>query len=228
MDAATRRGHRSPVPMVRVILSNSVPGEKVKLARHGLRIRGDHTICMAPSGVTCYGYLGRIGLEKGIGVLLDVLEGLPSDVPFRFEFCSATFQRTNLLADERRLIDRTRRMASTDPRVVVLGHVPDDQLVAVLARWDALVVPSLWLESGPQVVYESFSVRTPVIGSDLGGIRELVTHGETGLLVPPNDVPALRKALADGAKEPPATLAANQYRQGPDHGRSRRGYVQAV
>src|SRR5207253_11522125 len=58
------------------------------------------------------------------------------------------------------------------------------QLAATLARWDALVVPSLWLESGPQVVYEAFGVQTPVIGSDLGGIGELVQHGRTGFLVP--------------------------------------------
>ncbi len=185
-----------------LMMANRVPAEKVTLARHGLRIDGTRCRKATSEGATCFGYLGRIGLEKGIAVLLDALEGLPADVPFRFEFCSATLQRVNLLPVERKLVERIRALAAADPRVVILGHVPDDQLATVLARWDALVVPSLWLESGPQVVYEAFSVGTPVLGSELGGIRELVSHGRTGLLVPPNDVRALRRAMVDAARDP--------------------------
>jgi glycosyltransferase involved in cell wall biosynthesis len=185
-----------------VMLGNAVPAEKITLARHGLRIDGSRCCGPAPSGPACFGYLGRIGPEKGIGVLVETLEGLPKDVVCRFEFCSATFRRADLRADERKLVDRIRRLAETDPRVVILGHVPDKELAAALARWDALVAPSLWLESGPQVVYEAFSVRTPVIGSDLGGIKELVAHGRTGLLVPANDAAALRGVLMDCAANP--------------------------
>lgn len=188
---------------VRELMStNRVQPEKVTLSRHGLRIDGSRANAARPEGVVCFGYLGRIGLEKGIGVLLDALEGLPADAPYRFEFCSATFQRTQLLAVERTLVERIRALSAKDPRVAVVGHVADDQLAAMLARWDALVVPSLWLESGPQVVYEAFSVRTPVVGSNLGGIRELVEHGRTGWLVPPNDASALRGILAECAADP--------------------------
>jgi glycosyltransferase involved in cell wall biosynthesis len=155
-----------------------------------------------PAGPVVYGYLGRLGPEKGIGVLLDALEGMPDDLSFRFEFCSATFGRKDNPPEEQALVDRIRGLASVDPRVVVRGQVTDDELALVLARWDALVVPSLWLESGPQVVYEAFSVQTPVIGSDRGGIPELVEQGRTGYLVPPNDVVALRDRLQACAADP--------------------------
>lgn len=185
-----------------VLMRNDVPAEKITLSRHGLRSTGNQPADAPHAGPACFGYLGRIGLEKGITVLLDALASLPADAAYRFEFCSATFRRNNLLPEERALVDRIRRLAAVDPRVVVLDYVPDDQLGATLARWDALVVPSLWFESGPQVVYEAFGVRTPVVGSDLGGIGELVTHGRTGLLVPSNDVPALRGILIECIREP--------------------------
>ena len=59
---------------------------------------------------------------------------------------------------------------------------------AFLSRIDVLAVPSQWLETGPLVVLEAFAAGTPVIGSDLGGIRELVSDGRDGLLVPHDDV----------------------------------------
>jgi len=48
------------------------------------------------------------------------------------------------------------------------------------AKWDAMVVPSLWLESGPQVIYEAFAVKTPILGSRLGGIAELCVKERPG------------------------------------------------
>jgi glycosyltransferase involved in cell wall biosynthesis len=80
--------------------------------------------------------------------------------------------------------------------------VSDEGLRKVIATWDAIVVPSLWLESGPQVVYEAFAVNTPVIGSRLGGIAELVSDGETGLLCAPGDVGQLRSLMVRAAKHP--------------------------
>ncbi|HYO49952.1 MAG TPA: glycosyltransferase, partial [Chloroflexia bacterium] len=52
------------------------------------------------------------------------------------------------------------------------------------------------------VVHEAFSVRTPVIGSDRGGIAELVEHGKTGFLVPPNDSTSLSEVLQLCAEQP--------------------------
>ena len=65
-----------------------------------------------------------------------------------------------------------------------------------------MVVPSQWLETGPLVVLEAFAAGTPVIGSNLGGIAELVTDGVDGLLVDPASSPAawadsLRRVCSD-------------------------------
>jgi len=57
-------------------------------------------------------------------------------------------------------------------------------------------VPSQWLETGPLVVLEAHAVGTPVLGSNLGGIAELVKHNVDGLLIPPHDIRAWTDALA--------------------------------
>jgi glycosyltransferase involved in cell wall biosynthesis len=64
-----------------------------------------------------------------------------------------------------------------------------------MAESDLLVVPSIWLENSPGVVIQALGVSLPVMGSDKGGIPELITNGENGVLVPPGDVAAWRAAF---------------------------------
>lgn len=185
-----------------LILCNRVPRSKIMFSRHGLRIKEIRSLAIRSNETVCFGYLGRIGPEKGIGVLLAALESMPPDIPFRFEFCSSTLDRQWNPPPEQALVDRLRRLAAGDKRIVVRQQVGDEQLANVLASWDALIAPSLWLESGPQVIYEAFCVKTPVIGSDRGGISELVEHNKTGFLVPPNDADALRNQLLTCSRNP--------------------------
>src|SRR5439155_24694439 len=58
----------------------------------------------------------------------------------------------------------------------------------------ALAVPSL-SEGLPQVIVEALCIGVPTVASAVGGIPSFLTHGQTGLLVPPADVPALTMAL---------------------------------
>ena len=182
-------------------IRNGAPAEKVVSSRHGLRLAPEH-LQLGHLGVTRFGYLGRIGPEKGIGVLLDALEQLPEECRFEFEFCSASFGRSALPRPERLLRERILAAARRDGRIRIVGAVDDDALSPTLARWDAIVVPSLWLESGPQVVYEAFAVATPVIGSRRGGIAELVRDGKTGFLFTPNDAAELTCLLERFAEDP--------------------------
>ena len=64
-----------------------------------------------------------------------------------------------------------------------------------IADYDVLAVPSQWLETGPLVVLEAFAAGIPDVGSDLGGIAELVRHERDGLLVPADSIDAWRNAL---------------------------------
>lgn len=64
----------------------------------------------------------------------------------------------------------------------------------ILSASDAVVLSSLW-EGFPLVILESFSLGKPVIVTDVGGIKELVTDGETGFIVKPKDCDALADAM---------------------------------
>lgn len=60
---------------------------------------------------------------------------------------------------------------------------------------DVLVVPSVWHEVLGIVVQEALANQTPVIGTDIGGIPDLIKHGINGLLFPMGDTKALAECL---------------------------------
>jgi glycosyltransferase involved in cell wall biosynthesis len=78
-------------------------------------------------------------------------------------------------------------------RVSFLGF--HDDVDGFLERIDLLVVPSVAYESFGMVILEAMKHGKPVICSDFGGMKEVVQHGVTGLVVPAGDVAALADAL---------------------------------
>jgi glycosyltransferase involved in cell wall biosynthesis len=76
-----------------------------------------------------------------------------------------------------------------------LGMRHEEDLRRILEQCMAVVLPSLCFENQPFTVTEAFAAGKPVIASDLGGMKELIRHGESGLLVPPGDAGALAEAM---------------------------------
>lgn len=89
------------------------------------------------------------------------------------------------------------------PNVHVTGAWPHGLAIEALRRSLFTVAPSLWPEPFGIVALEASAAGKPVVASDIGGLRDIVVDGETGLLVPPEDrvalVEALRRLIADGA-----------------------------
>jgi glycosyltransferase involved in cell wall biosynthesis len=81
------------------------------------------------------------------------------------------------------------------PNVTALAKIPH---AAVMAAWERAlfgVMPSLLPEPLGSVVHEAMSRGKPVIGTTPSGHSDMIVDGETGLLVPPGDVFALRRAM---------------------------------
>lgn len=84
--------------------------------------------------------------------------------------------------------------------VRLLGY--RDDAPAVMQAMDVVVLPSVWKEGLPVVLVEAAFVCRPAVGSDAPGIREVVSHGETGLLTPPQDAERLAATLATLLEDP--------------------------
>jgi glycosyltransferase involved in cell wall biosynthesis len=79
-------------------------------------------------------------------------------------------------------------------------------VIPLLTAYDAVVVPSQWVETGPLVVLESFAAGVPVLASELGGIAEKVRHDVDGLLVPAYQLHAAWSSVIERCVSDPAVL----------------------
>jgi glycosyltransferase involved in cell wall biosynthesis len=113
-------------------------------------------------------YAGRLSAEKGVLELVEAAEGLPL-----------------VIAGDGPLRERVPGAR---------GFVPHDELQRLYDRAAVVVCPSR-REGFGVACLEAMAHGRPVVATRVGGLRDLVVDGETGLLVPPRDVEALRAAL---------------------------------
>jgi glycosyltransferase involved in cell wall biosynthesis len=93
-------------------------------------------------------------------------------------------------------------LAAADPNLRCVGWADAPAVAAWMRRATALIVPSLWPDNSPMVIYEAAALGLPVVGARVGGIPELVREGETGLLFERGDAAGLRAALRRLAGDP--------------------------
>ena len=79
-------------------------------------------------------------------------------------------------------------------KVVYCTNLQWEDTMEKLKASTILVVPSR-MESIPQVIKEAFYLKIPVIATNVGGIPELITNNETGILIPPNDPKKLENSI---------------------------------
>ena len=145
-----------------------------------------------PPGARLVLALGRLHRNKAFDVLIRALAGVPDAVL--------------VIAGEgpeRAALEALARQVGVASRVRMPGWSDDPR--ALLAAADLLVCPSRHEPLG-NVVIEAFSARLPVVAASAAGPVELIDSGEDGILVPPEDVPALASAI--GAVLGDAALAA--------------------
>lgn len=147
------------------------------------------------------GYLGRFDVVKGVVELGHALSAMPSSADFAFEFRGPVSG-----ASDRAVLERLREICGNESRITFASAVPQSEVANVLASYDALVCPSICAEGGPTVAIEAQAVGTPVVGTRIGGLAELVEDGVNGMLVPPGNVEALSAMLLEIVKSPAQTI----------------------
>ena len=136
-------------------------------------------------------FVGRMHITKGVHVLLEALEELADTYRFILTIVGTG-------PEEEKLRDRY----GSRTWCAFTGFVQQEEVSNLMALHDALCIPSIWIENSPGVVIQALSQGLPVIGSNKGGIPELVHHGENGLVIRPGDVTAWREALTTVLRNP--------------------------
>jgi glycosyltransferase involved in cell wall biosynthesis len=183
-----------------IVLSNGAPREKVVLNRLAAGMRAvpkPRPIASPTKAPVRVGFIGRLHEAKGIDVLLRAFAMVDRRLPL-------TLQITGPIgADDPERMNRQLRAAiDGDPRISFTGSVDRAGVEAALRRIDVLCCPSVWFENGPTIALEAQAVGTPVIGSVIGAIPEIVTDGRNGRLFPPGDASALADVLRSLAADP--------------------------
>ena len=129
-------------------------------------------------------YFGRYDKEKGIDTLLAAAKALPQ---LHFVFAGS-----GTMAEEIQQL----------PNATDVGFCTGDDLYRRIAAAKCSIYPSVWYENCPYSVMESIALGTPVLGTNIGGIPELIEDGKTGVLLPPGDTKALGAALCRLDLEP--------------------------
>ena len=180
-----------------VLVRNGVPASKITLLQHWLPTAQDTQeplidVAQIPLRVA---FLGRADKYKGADTLVKAVRAAPG---LSVEVHLYRVAQSN--TDEEYWAT-LKSLAAQDARIRFLPPLPNDKVGSVLRCYHVLAVPSRWVENRPLVVLESFAAGTPVIGSNLGGIAELVRHQDDGLLVEPENVRAWADALRRCAED---------------------------
>jgi glycosyltransferase involved in cell wall biosynthesis len=125
-------------------------------------------------------FVGRLSKEKGADVLLHAMSQVHRIHP----------EARLVLAGDgplRQELEQTSEALGISAHVDFVGWVPNQELPRLHARANVMVIPSVCPEAFGIVTLEAQMWGTPVIGTDLGGTRDLIVHGQTGLRCRPND-----------------------------------------
>ena len=136
--------------------------------------------------------VGRLSHEKGQPMLLAAVAELQQrGVSVRLTLVGDGPMRSDLEEDAQRL--------GIEGIVTFTGSVGQDVMPAMFQDADIFCQPS-FAEGIPVVLMEAMASGLPVVSSRLAGIPELITHGESGLLVPPGRPDLLADALRDARR----------------------------
>jgi len=130
-------------------------------------------------------YFGRLSEEKGLLFLLEAMKDLKD---INLKLVGDGPQKTEL---------KNFIAANNLSNVQLLGHKNGQELYNLIKNSRLVVLPSIWYENNPLAILEAFALAKPVIGSNLGGIPELVKEKETGFVFKAGDFEDLKAKIKD-------------------------------
>lgn len=190
----------APCRWVRQLLEiNGVPADKITLSRQGLSDSYPLPTAVPPrvrKETLKIAFLGRWDAGKGPDTLIGAVRALSG--------ADVLLDLYGIVQDDssRKFRDELQAQAGGDARIRFMEPRGNDQVIPLLRAYDLLAVPSRQLETGPLVVLEAQAAGVPVIGSNLGGIAELIESGVNGRLVEPGSVESWARCIREILEAP--------------------------
>jgi glycosyltransferase involved in cell wall biosynthesis len=151
-----------------------------------------HAEFWLPTHAPIVGAVAALTQEKGHKYLIDAAALVVREVPdARFVILGE--------GDQRPALERHVKELHLDKHVVLPGFRAD--ILSFIQSFDLFVMSSLFEGLGTSLL-DAMALSKPIVASDTGGIPEAVSHGETGLLVPPRDARELAAAIVKLLKDP--------------------------
>lgn len=129
-------------------------------------------------------YFGRLIKEKGIFTLLEAFKGLKD--------------KKLLIAGDGPDLEKIKEYLNKNnmqENVKLLGYIDSDKVKEYVRKSSFIIVPSIWYENCPYSVLETLAIGKTIIGSNLGGIPELVKNNESGLIYTYNKPKELQEKM---------------------------------
>ncbi|MBZ0133667.1 MAG: glycosyltransferase family 4 protein [Rhodocyclaceae bacterium] len=195
--------------MQEMLVTNGLDPDKTVPSRFGIRLAKPEERHPDVEGRLRIGFIGGLSEHKGAHLLISAFRRLPDTATARLALM--IYGRTDR---NPKYHERLRLLAGDDQRIRFCGTFPNEQIGEIFSELDVLVVPSIWYENTPLVIYSAQAAGCPIVASNLGGMAEVVEHGKNGLLFRAGDVPGLAGALNRLANDRPLLrqLAANAIR----------------
>lgn len=175
--------------MEKILIQNGVDPRIVDFMPFGLNMKAfEKKAPKKRSERLRVGFIGTLSEHKGAHLLIEAVRLLPQETPVEVKIYGDLSQFPEY-------VTTVKKLAEDDKRVEFLGHFPNEKIGEVFSGIDVLVVPSIWYENTPLVIYSAFAASTPVIATNLGGMSEVVHHEKNGLLFEKGDSKALSLLL---------------------------------
>lgn len=187
--------------LANVYIGYGVRPEQIHVSRQGVELN----VCPlhTPSPILRIGYLGQMKSHKGVHLLLEAWGKLRGSRARQLTLYGSHMGEDSYAQLITQHIGQLRD-------VYWAGHVVGAQIWDVLAELDVIVVPSRWVENSPNIILEAQALGIPVIGTNLGGIAELVHHEQNGLLFEVDNSDDLARQLQRVLDEPTLLSALQQ------------------
>jgi len=140
-----------------------------------------------PKDTFIIGTVSRLAKQKGLPYLLDAMKILILENPHIVLLIVGRGE------EEKKLKSKVKEM-KLENNVIFLGFQKDP--LPIIASLNVFVLSSLW-EGLPNALLEAQALGIPAVVTDVGGNREIVKKGETGIIVPPGDSLILAQAILE-------------------------------